>query len=297
MKRKAIAYPALVFFMLIICFAITSCDANQTSNNPIDAITPSASATVSVLPLPPDGSPESSTHILYNNVEPDQLKEYVNRLVAAGFILEQTKREIYLSKNNIFLHIYDDTVRRQCLIYTIVGMQRSEPAALTCAQAKEIIGNDAIAVLERNVPELYERTGAQLFYAVSKDQNSKEFWPLQYIVKGNNAVELQTEYKEYMVCDIDSDGQTEMLYIKPGVSKGDFGFNISAIGFSGDSVYVKYNTTFWPVKYCDLAFQKGEDNDIYLVTNEYSFDGTRSSDSIWHKLRIKNGEITTEGLQ
>jgi hypothetical protein len=142
-------------------------------------------------------------------------------------------------------------------------MPEARPGTLSREQARSIISDD-MSIMEFYVPDLYEKTGAQLFY-VLPHKNSGTYYPLKYVVLNQKAFPLkETPFDEYVVGDVDQDGQYELLYLVPGVTSGLRTYGIVALGFDQDKIQTKYEGRFNMEEI--ITFKRLSATDVYLYS-------------------------------
>lgn len=230
----------------------------------------------------------------YNNVTQEELSVYVNDLVLDGFNMQKSEYRYHLQKDNIFINIVNNTKSYEYFVLNYIqGISETRKDTLNCSEAKKIIGKDAIDIIEIYVPDLYEKTGSQLFYAYSKKPYSENsyssFSKIKYIVKNNQAYELGDDmHDEYIVCDIDMDGRYELLYFTHGFTSGLFSFGLNALGFDNE-INLKY-CNYFTTEFINLKFNKLSDTDVYIYSGEYNNNEITPSE-MKYRISIFDGKL------
>jgi hypothetical protein len=250
----------------------TAITASTTSGGSETAATTTATSGEITFPFPaPDFAEAIFDRGQYRflNTTAAELDNYLNQLVSAGFNLQRYAYRSYLQKENVFLEIADNTKGKGeiSLVY-YMGMSATRPGTLSPAQAQAIIGEEQLSVMEMPVPDLYEKTGAQLFYVVprSQDENSNQL--RKYLVRGSQAFLLETPDQAYQVFDIDRDGQAELLMIIAGRTSGLFTFGVEAVGLDHGTIMQKYKEYSRPVDFSPLLLRADNDS-VYVYAAEY----------------------------
>lgn len=233
----------------------------------------------STSPTPkPDWMPEFIPASVGSNVyaaSPQQLQDYVSRLTRDGFTLERDGNEYHLRKKNIDLRIRDNTTESYaCEIDTFTGLETTRPGTLTCEQAAKILDCDADSLMELYVPDLTEKTGAQIFCRTIQGFAAGDYHPVPYLIKDGKTFPVESMGNEYAVCDIDHDGKPELLYLEGGPTSGVFSFIVSALGFENGAVKLKYKTLFTPRFAYGISFQRVADGRVFLRVGSYTYNLT-----------------------
>ena len=196
---------------------------------------------------------------LYPDVTPAELDDYLSLLHSHGFSMQKYEYCCYLQKNNVFIEITDNTkaTGTASLVY-FLGLPETRPGTLSPTQAQVIIGEDSLSIMEMMVPDLYEKTGAQLFYTMSREtlENNQL---RQYLILNDQAFLLETLFQAYQVFDIDEDGHAELLAIIPGRTSGLFSFGIEVVGFDGGHIYIQDRQYAYPLDFSFLVLQADAD--------------------------------------
>lgn len=209
----------------------------------------------------------SGDQYVYSHVTEADFSAYIDQLVADGFYV-QDREDVYpsylLQKDHIFIQIYMQSIEKErAAISYIEGMPETRPGTLSREQARLIIGDDR-PLMEFFIPDLFENTGAQLFYVMPR-KNSEVYHPIKYVVMNQKIFPLiETPYNEYVVCDVDHDGQCEMLYLIPGGTSGLLTYGLVALGFDHGNIQSKYEGRFLLEEI--ITFKRLSATDVYLYS-------------------------------
>lgn len=297
-NRASSAFVKAVMLLLVLIILTTGCLSGPgVSQTSVGSTTTVGQTTSSVegqpsfpFPTPTFAAPVFDRgHYLFEPVTPDELDRYLTDLVREGFILQRDEYRCYLQKDNVFIEISNNTkAYRKLSLRYYEGMANTRPGTLDPAQAQAIIGGEPLSLMEVYVPDLFEKTDAQLFYAMP--QALADGNPLRrYIVRKKQAFLLDTIYDDYEVFDIDHDGRTELLVLTPGPTSGLSSIGIEVVSFSGGAIRCQYTQWIGLFEYYKVALQS-DGKATYLYAAEY--DGTQLIPKIpLFQLTIRNHEL------
>jgi hypothetical protein len=295
-NRSAFVYSAILALALVIL--ATGCRSEPgvfpTSNGSATTVSQAPSTAegqlsfpFSTVGLPPPVFDRGQ--YLFTPVTPDELDRYLARLVGEGFLLQRDEYRCYLQKDNVFIKISNNTqaLGKLSLVY-YEGLAETRPGTLSPAQAQAAIGGDPLSIMEVYVPDLFEKTGAQLFYAMPQTLGYGNP-PSRYLVRDKQVFLLDTIFNDYQVFDIDRDGHAELLVLRPGPTSGMFSIGIEVVGFSGGAIRSRYKQWLMLDYYHVVLHVDGKMAALYAA----EYEGTQLIPKTpLFQLVVKNHELT-----
>ena len=185
----------------------------------------------------PDFKPydKSDNSWRYENVTPQMLDDYIDTMVADGF---ECKRDMYnalLYKQGVMIQITDSTKSsNKCNITVYISTKTSSNSALTEVEALSVIDDENVFFLLDQSPEgFYEATGAQYFFTPIHSFNyliheetyipeNSYYYTSKCLVAENGCVFVDNSISAPIVCDLNNDKVTDIIFLGYGPTSGVF---------------------------------------------------------------------------
>lgn len=171
----------------------------------------------------------------YENITPQMLDAYIEAMIADGF---ECKRDMYnalLFKQGVMIQITDNTKSyNKCSVTVYTAMNSESESALTEAEALNIIDDDKVFFLLEQSPEgFFEATGAQYYFTPIHSFNyltyeethipeNSQYYTSKCMVAENGCVFVDNTISAPIVCDINNDEETDIIFLGYGPTSGVF---------------------------------------------------------------------------
>jgi hypothetical protein len=251
----------------------------------------------------------------YKNVTKERLISYVDLLVSDGFT--QTKLEespyidnstgYYLKKDNLYIYIWVKSYKESlqntgtsCYISYTKGSSSVRSNAISCDEAKTLIGINNKIVIEIYVPDLYEKMQAQLFittkdcmYYIIRNKKVYHFTSSSFNPADGNLSWSHSNIDNYIVCDINKDNVYELLYETMGTTSGIYSERIAAVNFTNDKPIIKYSSNIAFIPNNSISIIKQTDSEVFICYRQPGKDesGSASSVLVLKKVKIEEDKI------
>ncbi|MBQ6539532.1 MAG: hypothetical protein IJL71_00715 [Oscillospiraceae bacterium] len=240
---------------------------------------------------------EQSDHfVVYEDVHPYMLGDYIHGLSKAGFKYEEYMSQSFLYRDDVYIIICRWAEPNEITIEYRIGQPTESEGALTWSEAIGAIGDERLLSLAEATPEgLYDATGAQVFFGpvyrpnlpddtVPDEPEYRGYETRAFLVGKNGGCMFRDFLAGPVYGDIDRDGKDEIVFLSDGPISGIFTVVINVYSVE-NGVPVELAEKTYAVDSVAPELKTDENGNILIEHTPINGD-TRQAE-----LTLENGEI------